>query len=78
MVGLLFFPLASADVGWGGLRHETKERLPGSANVAAFSVGISGFPFADYHDRLPTVGLRLAQPRCSYKTDCDGLTKLRS
>ena len=47
MVGLLFFPLASADVGWGGLRHETKERLPGGANVAAFSVGISGFPFAD-------------------------------
>ena len=46
MVGLLFFPLASADVRWGGLRHETKERLRGSASVAAFNVGISGFPFA--------------------------------
>ena len=47
MISLLFFPLAPADVGWGGLRHKPKERLRGSANVAAFSVGISGFPFAD-------------------------------
>ena len=47
MIGLLYFPLASADVGWGRLRHEPKERLRGSANVAAFSVGISGFPFSD-------------------------------
>ena len=47
MIGVLFFPLASADVRWRGLRHEPKERLPGSANVAAFNIGISGFPFAD-------------------------------
>ena len=69
MIGLLYFPLASADVGWGRLRHEPKERLRGSANVAAFSVGISGFPFLTYHDQLLTVGLRLAQPLCRYKTD---------
>ena len=36
VIGLLFFPLASADVCRGGLRHEPKERLRGSANVAAF------------------------------------------
>ena len=34
VIGLPFFPLASADVCRGGLRHEPEEHLRGSANVA--------------------------------------------